>query len=79
MKTVTGDLTCVWKQLKMSLISLKSYDTIQVVGKMGNLISTNFDCIGCRSRIREERMRELGMFVDKWGMSVCSREREKVP
>lgn len=52
-------LTCMWRQLEMSLVSLKNmththtqkYDTIQVVGKMGNPVSTYFNCVGCRSRM----------------------------
>lgn len=42
----TQNLTCMWKQLEMALVSLKNDDTIQVVGKMGNLVSACFDCIG---------------------------------
>lgn len=42
----TQNLTCTWKPLERSLVSSQNDDTVQVVGKMGNLVSTCFDYIG---------------------------------
>lgn len=56
-------------------------DTIQVVGKTGNLLSTCFDCIGYRSRMWAERMKEFDVLVDKWkggkGKSTLVRHENK--